>query len=334
MARETRGAPPQYQATEDHEHARLEGGEPRGGRESWRQDVHEPVNPETFDFPGAVAADEEAHRPRRSYWGLISIVIALLLIGGIGAGAYFALARPGGLMAMFSSRETAPAVPQREANAPTRGKITDRVGGSPSQPQQQQQAALPPQGGTATSPAAPVAQRVVLYEDEPDNPQGKQYIGSAIWRTEMVSPGPGLAPEMAVRADVEIPERRMTMTWSLRRNTDQNLPASHTIEIMFNLPADFPHGGIANVPGIMMKQAESTRGVALAGLAVKVTSGYFLIGLSAVESDLQRNVQLLKERAWFDIPVLYNNNRRAILALEKGNPGERAFAEAFSTWVQ
>jgi hypothetical protein len=334
-APENRGAPPQYQATEDHEHAHLEGGEPRGGRESWRPDVHEPVNPETFDFPGTVAADAEAHRPRRSYWGLISIVIALLLIGGIGAGAYFVLGRPGGgLMAMFSSREPAPAAPQREANAPARGKITDRVGGSPSQPQQQQQAGLPAQGGAATSPAAPVAQRVVLYEDEPDNPQGKQYVGSAIWRTEMVSPGPGLAPEMAVRADVEIPERRITMTWSLRRNTDQNLPASHTIEIMFNLPADFPHGGIANVPGIMMKQAESTRGVALAGLAVKVTSGYFLIGLSAVESDLQRNVQLLKERAWFDIPVLYNNNRRAILALEKGNPGERAFAEAFSTWVQ
>jgi hypothetical protein len=139
---------------------------------------------------------------------------------------------------------------------------------------------------------------------------------------------------MAIRADVQIPDRKINMTWSLRRNTDQNLPASHTIEIMFNLPADFPHGGIANVPGIMMKQAEATRGVALAGLAVKVTNGYFLIGLSAVEADLQRNVQLLKERAWFDIPVLYNDNRRAILALEKGNPGERAFAEAFSTWVQ
>jgi hypothetical protein len=336
VLRESRVASPQYPAEENEHAARLDGGEPRVGQESWRPDVHEPANPETFDFPGAVATDEAAHRARRSYWGLISIAIALLLMGAMGAGAYFALGRPGGLMAMFNSREPPPPAPQREASAPPRGKITDRVGGSPSQPQQppQQQAGLPPQGGSATNPAAPVAQRVVLYEDEPDNPQGKQYVGSAIWRTEMVSPGPGLAPEMAVRADVEIPDRKMTMTWSLRRNTDQNLPASHTIEIMFNLPADFPHGGIANVPGIMMKQAESTRGVALAGLAVKVTNGYFLIGLSAVESDLQRNVQLLKERAWFDIPVLYNNNRRAILALEKGNPGERAFAEAFSTWVQ
>jgi len=38
------------------------------------------------------------------------------------------------------------------------------------------------------------------------------------------------------------------MTLSMRRNTDQALPASHTIEIMFNLPADFPFGGINNVP--------------------------------------------------------------------------------------
>jgi hypothetical protein len=42
---------------------------------------------------------------------------------------------------------------------------------------------------------------------------------------------------------------------------------------MFKLQADFPSGGISNVPGILMKQAESTRGVPLAGLAVKVTPG-------------------------------------------------------------
>jgi hypothetical protein len=35
----------------------------------------------------------------------------------------------------------------------------------------------------------------------------------------------------------------------------------------------------------------------------------------------------LKERDWFDIPVVYNNNRRAILAMEKGATGERVFAD-------
>ena len=131
-----------------------------------------------------------------------------------------------------------------------------------------------------------------------------------------------------------MPDRKLTMTWSLRRNTDQALPASHTVEIMFKLPPDFPSGGISNVPGILMKQAEQTRGVPLAGLAVKVTTGFFLIGLSSVDADRERNLQLLKERAWFDIPVVYNNNRRAILAIEKGTPGDRVFAEAFKAWKQ
>ena len=65
---------------------------------------------------------------------------------------------------------------------------------------------------------------------------------------------------------------------------------------MFTLPADFAEGGVGNVPGVLMKQNEEARGVPLAGLAVKVTNGYFLIGLSAVEVDVQRNIQLLKER--------------------------------------
>jgi hypothetical protein len=211
---------------------------------------------------------------------------------------------------------------------PARTKIPDRVepGGQPSAPQP----GTPP----GTQPGAAVAQRVVLYEEDPADPAGKRYVGSAIWRTETVSPGPNQPPELAIRADVEIPDRKIAMTWSLRRNSDPGLPASHTIEIMFKLPTDFAGGSISNVPGILMKQAEQTRGVPLAGLAVKVTNGFFLIGLSAVDADRDRNIQLLKERSWFDIPVVYGNNRRAILALEKGTPGERAFADAFAAWKQ
>jgi hypothetical protein len=213
--------------------------------------------------------------------------------------------------------------PTRSAPAPRAPtpKIADRIGpssnGSPA---------------PAAAPAAAVAQKVVLYEEDPSNPQGKRYVGSAVWHTETVSPGPGLAPELAVRADVEIPERHLRMTWSLRRNSDKALPASHTIEIMFTLPADFDQGGVGNVPGVLMKTSEEARGVPLAGLAVKVTDGYFLIGLSAVDIDVQRNIDLLKNRDWFDIPIVYTNGKRAILAMEKGTPGERAFAEAFRAW--
>ena len=162
--------------------------------------------------------------------------------------------------------------------------------------------------------------------------EGKRFVGSAIWRTETIPAGAGQPAEVAIRADVEIPERQLAMIWSLRRNTDPTLPASHTVEITFKLPSNFASGGVLNVPGILMKEAEQSRGQPLAGLAVKVTNGFFLIGLSSDDAD--KNIALLKERSWFDIPVIYENNRRAILALEKGTPGERVFAEAFAAWRQ
>jgi hypothetical protein len=217
------------------------------------------------------------------------------------------------------SRQT-PVAQQPAAQPKIPGRVPQEQAGQPS--------------GAAPNAQTPAegAQRVVLYEEDSSNPQGKQYVGSAVWRTETVSPGSGLAPELQVRADITIPERNMTVTWKLRRNTDQALPASHTIEIMFNLPPDFPGGGVANVPGVLMKESEQARGVPLAGLAVKVTDGFFLIGLSAVDADVQRNMQLLKDRPWFDIPIVYNNGGRAILAIEKGPPGDRAFADAFAAW--
>ena len=215
-------------------------------------------------------------------------------------------------------------LPQQAPPTAARPKITDRI-----EPGTQQAAITP-----GTQQSAAVAQKVVLYEEDPADPNGKRFVGSAIWRTEMVTLVPGQPPELVIRADIEVPERKLAVTWSLRRNTDKGLPATHTVEIMVKLPADFPAGGISNVPGILMKQAEQTRGVPLAGLAVKVTPGFYMIGLSNLDADKERNLQMLKERGWFDIPVVYNNNRRAILAMEKGAPGERAFADAFKAWKQ
>jgi hypothetical protein len=179
---------------------------------------------------------------------------------------------------------------------------------------------------------APVAQRVVLYDEDPSDPKGKQYVGSVIWRTEPIKATGSQKPDIAVRADIEIPDRKFKMTMSFRRNTDSSLPASHIAELTFILPQDFSGGGVGNVPGLLMKSNEQARGTPLAGLAVKVTDGFFLVGLSNVDSDRARNSQLLKERSWFDVPLVYVNQRRAIIAIEKGSPGERAFNDAFVAW--
>jgi hypothetical protein len=267
----------------------------------------------------------ERTRPPRSYAGLARLAAIACAIGIVVAILAWQWPNISQFASRFGSHEPSQTT-QQEQQPAQQPKFSGRV------PQDQNQTQTPGAPATANQNAPAVAQRVVLYEEDPNDPQGRRFVGSAIWRTETVSPGPGLAPELAVRADIEIPDRRMTVTWSLRRNTDKALPASHTIEIMFNLPADFPGGGIANVPGVLMKQAEQARGTPLAGLAVKVTNGFFLIGLSAVDADRARNLQLLKDQEWFDIPVVYTNGGRAILAVEKGPPGDRAFADAFAAW--
>ena len=289
--------------------------------------------------PFGELADELYAPPARSHGRLIALLVVLLVVLGLGAAAYWQRDTISSMMAGLTTSEQAtppaPAPAEQAANPAVQPKISDRIGPSSSTPPSNapQTAETPAQQQQpATAPTAAVAQKVVLYEEEPNNPQGKRYVGSAIWRTETVSPGPGLAPELAVRADVEIPERHLRMTWSLRRNTDKALPASHTIEITFTLPADFDQGGISNVPGVLMKSNEQARGIPLAGLSVKVTNGYFLIGLSSVDIDKQRNIDLLKTRGWFDIPIVYTSGKRAILAMEKGPPGDRAFEEAFRAW--
>ena len=278
-------------------------------------DVSHPAPVEQQDAP-RYEPEELPRRAPRSYGRAIRAALVLLLLLVFGSLVWWQRSTiTDAALYVVALFQPSPA-PPREAAAPARPKIADRIG----QPQ------------TSTGPA--VAQRVVLYEEEPDDPQGKRFVGTVLWRTEMRPATPGRPPELAVRGDVDVPDRQMKVTLSFRRNTDASLPASHTVEIVFTLSADSPSGGVQKVPGVLMKQAEQTRGVPLAGLAVPVTPGYFLIGLSSLESDMQRNIQLLKERAWFDIPIIYNNNRRAILALEKGNPGEQAFNQAFVAWKQ
>jgi hypothetical protein len=244
----------------------------------------------------------------------IAVGVVLILIG---AGILWGKPLVQTVSGLFKSSSTQVVeAPKDPAQPQSKPKIPDRVG----------------QPSASDQPVAPVAQKVVLYDEDPSDPKGKQYVGSVVWRLEPIKASGNQKADVAVRADIEIPDRKFKMTMSFRRNTDSSLPASHTAELTFILPPDFPGGSVSNVPGILMKSTELTRGTPLAGLAVKVTDGFFLVGLSNVDADRTRNVQLLKERSWFDVPLVYANQRRAIVAIEKGAPGERAFNDAFAQW--
>jgi hypothetical protein len=182
-------------------------------------------------------------------------------------------------------------------------------------------------------PTDGVREQAVLFEEDTSDPKGRQFTGSAVWQTELIKAN-GKPDELAARADVDIPTRGLRMRMLLRRNLDPSLPASHVIELTIAVSSDFDGGGVANVPGILMKSNLQARGTPLAGLAVKVTEGSFLVGLSSVAADRERNLKLLLERSWFDIPIVYANQRRAILAVDKGASGDQAFKTALTSWEE
>ncbi|MBW7971277.1 hypothetical protein [Bradyrhizobium sp. BR 10289] len=282
--------------------------------------------------PHIPVLDRDGKKPKRRgsvfpFKTAIAVGIVLILVGAGILWGKQAVQIASGLLKP-SPTQVAEA-PKDSSQPQSKPKIPDRVG----QP-------------SADQPVAPVAQKVVLYDEDPSDPKGKQYVGSVVWRLEPIKASGSQKADVAVRADIEIPDRKFKMTMSFVRNTDASLPASHTIELNFTVPTDFPGGGIGNVPGVLMKSNEQARGTPLAGYAVKVTdskvtdpvkgptgiSTLFLVGLSNVDADRTRNIQLLKERSWFDMPMVYTNQRRAIIAIEKGAPGERAFNDAFAQW--
>jgi hypothetical protein len=182
-------------------------------------------------------------------------------------------------------------------------------------------------------PAVGTQPRAVLYDEDPSDLAGQRYPGAVTWRTDAVK-AEGRPDEVTVQATIDIPSRGFRLTMSFKCNNDASLPASHVVELSFHLPSGAPGGGVANVPGMLMKLNEQARGVPLAGLAVKVTNDFFLVGLSNVAADQERNLKLLQERGWIDVPMLYANQRRAILAIEKGEAGEQAFKAAMTAWAQ
>jgi len=174
-------------------------------------------------------------------------------------------------------------------------------------------------------------ERVVLFEEDPADPKGKSFEGVVIWHSETIK-SKGNEGQLALRGDIEIQSRGLRMTMTLKPNLDASLPASHVVELTTAVSSEFAGGGIANIPGILMKTNEQARGTPMAGLAVKVTDGFFLVGLSNVAADRARNLKLLLERSWFDIPMVYANQRRAIVAIEKGGSGDQLFKTVITAW--
>jgi hypothetical protein len=170
-----------------------------------------------------------------------------------------------------------------------------------------------------------VGQRAIYYYQGGDGQAGEASEGTATW-TNITKDG-----NPAIRATLSIPERDVDAVVTIYKNYDSSLPASHLVEIEFN--GELADSPIQRVPALVLKQTEQARGQPLAGAAVPVTNELFWIALSDDQDQVARNIQLLREGSWFDVPILFNDQTRALLTFEKGIPGDKVFETVMATWT-
>ena len=171
-----------------------------------------------------------------------------------------------------------------------------------------------------------------LYEEGGSSEGAARSNAGVIWSLGSESPEDGLPEEAVIMAQLDVPEKALSMNLKIKRNTDEALSASHIIELVFTAPESFTGGSIDNVARFVMKSTEQARGEGLIAVPVRIDAGYFLIALNNLQQAVDTNSKLLLESAWIDIPLGYTSGRRALITFEKGETGEKVFKDAFEDW--
>ncbi|MGE7367799.1 hypothetical protein ACQKKX_01855 [Neorhizobium sp. NPDC001467] len=182
-----------------------------------------------------------------------------------------------------------------------------------------------------TETAAVSGEKMFLYEERLGQPAPTAVEGNVSWSLQN-EPGENGRQEPTVQARINIPGRGLTALVTFKRNSDASLPASHLIELVFSVPPDFEGGAIDSVQRIAMKDTEQDRGTPLVAVPAKITDDFHMIALNDFPDARATNLELLRSKNWLDIPLAYRNGRRALLTLQKGQEGIRAFNTAIREW--
>ncbi len=182
---------------------------------------------------------------------------------------------------------------------------------------------------------ASVSQRAALLLGAHDDPQRvKTFVGNVVWRLDQVSRGPGQPLSVGVRAEIDLPDAKLKAVMLFQQNTDEKLPASHTIELRFT-PADgsvVPE--IAQIQTPQLRSEDTPSGDPLVGVPTPILRNFFLVGLARGGPAEKRNIELIRNRGWFDVPMLLTDKSIAKITFEKGASGERVIKEAFDAWSE
>ncbi|ODT67235.1 MAG: hypothetical protein ABS75_24200 [Pelagibacterium sp. SCN 63-23] len=182
----------------------------------------------------------------------------------------------------------------------------------------------------SVDPAVLAGNQSLLLEASADGRSGAvPFSGTVEWSEGVDEIG---MPTLVAQAS--IPARNLGVSITIRKNTDPVLPASHLMEISFDVPDTFIGGSIATLAGVLLKDEELVPGTALAGAAARVVGNSFLFALSASPNDVTSNSSLLESRRWIDLAVVYGTGRNAILTLEKDQDAQVLFDKVLAAWTQ
>ncbi|VUD70586.1 histidine kinase [Methylobacterium symbioticum] len=318
---------------------------PRTASEPAPAEADEPAAPEPAaaaesqargDLPGVrqrpridvVAPRSRSRLLRNAFVGAVLAVV----IGLIAVAAYWLRDKPAEIQA---GGQTAA---EGQASESADAKFADRVGGEPAPAERPTPQPAPEGSGRAAAPAQPdlaVAQRASLAEEAQGGGDAQPVLnqGRVLWRLDSVSGEQGQPLQTAVVATVTIPDAGLTLVMTLQRNLDATLPASHTISLAFSASGpDAAKRSVQEIGLLQPKEDEAGRGAPVAGLPVRVRENLFLIGLSSLRADVERNTDLLLNRNWFDLGLRYASGQRAVITFEKGGAGAQVMQRAFEQW--
>ncbi len=182
----------------------------------------------------------------------------------------------------------------------------------------------------SVDPADLAGNQSLLLEASPNGQGGAvPFSGTVEW-----SQGTDEIGLPTLLGQASIPARNLGVSIIIRKNNDPVLPASHLMEITFDVPDTFIGGSIATLAGVLLKDEELVPGTALAGAAARVVGNSFLFALSASPDDLAANTDLLDTRRWLDLAIVYGTGRNAILTLEKDEEAQALFDTVLAAWAQ
>lgn len=182
----------------------------------------------------------------------------------------------------------------------------------------------------SVDPAVLAGSQSLLLEASSDGRTGAvPFSGTVEWSKGEDELG---LPTLIGRAS--IPARNLNVSLTIRKNGDPSLPASHLMEVNFDVNDTFVGGSISSLPGVLLKNEELVPGTPLVGASARVMGNSFLFALSASPDDQTTNSQLLETRRWLDLAIVYGTGRNAILTLEKDTEAQALFKDVFATWAK